>query len=234
MPGYVMHLAEARLILNKLKENRSSSWEQAFLLGNLLPDTRLKEGKAVSHFWNPKQLEDISRAPDLSMFLCKYGGRLNEPVILGYYAHLYLDACYVNKYWPRKLCFKNKLGMPEKKTAEIRSVEILDSHMEIPFKDFFTKEYYYGDYSRSNGWFISRYKIVPPEYMEPEGKKMDEVDFTDIKKVLDEFHLFCSDTKENRRVELKVFDLKSLDTLLHHTAAEFCSIMEKRLPSNEG
>lgn len=47
MPGYVIHLAEAELILDKMRKLRQidDAFEQAFLTGTLLPDTRLKGEK---------------------------------------------------------------------------------------------------------------------------------------------------------------------------------------------
>ena len=95
MPGFIIHLTEAAMIMEHMKKQPDSDWKQEFLLGNLLPDTRLGKDKAISHFWAPEGWENIARAPKLSRFLEKYGDRLNEPVILGYYAHLYLDERYV-------------------------------------------------------------------------------------------------------------------------------------------
>ena len=47
MPGYVIHLAEAELILDKMRKLRQidDAFEQAFLTDTLLPDTRLKGEK---------------------------------------------------------------------------------------------------------------------------------------------------------------------------------------------
>ena len=49
MPGYVIHLAEAELILDKMRKLRQTddAFEQAFLTGTLLPDTRLKGEKRL-------------------------------------------------------------------------------------------------------------------------------------------------------------------------------------------
>ncbi len=101
MPGFIIHLAEASMIMNRIGKDLDSDWKQEFLFGNLLPDTRLGGDKAISHFWSAEGAENIARAPKLSLFLEKYGHRLNEPVILGYYTHLYLDERYVDEYWPK-------------------------------------------------------------------------------------------------------------------------------------
>ena len=74
MPGYVIHLAEAELILDKMRKLRQTddAFEQAFLTGTLLPDTRLKGEKRFSHFWDPDKLECLALGPDLTRFTDKY------------------------------------------------------------------------------------------------------------------------------------------------------------------
>ena len=66
MPGYVIHIAQAYRILDILGEVRklSPAWREAFVTGNLLPDTRLKAEKGISHFWNPGDQDKIAKAPD--------------------------------------------------------------------------------------------------------------------------------------------------------------------------
>ncbi len=108
MPGFVIHLAEAIVIMESMKKKPDDAWRQDFLLGSLLPDTRLGEHKAVSHFWGCGQEEYIARAPKLSLFLEKYRHRLDEPAILGYYAHLYLDEHYVCRFGRRYCLLKTK------------------------------------------------------------------------------------------------------------------------------
>lgn len=51
MPGFIIHLTEAAMIMEHMKKQPDSDWKQEFLLGNLLPDTRLGKDKAISHFW---------------------------------------------------------------------------------------------------------------------------------------------------------------------------------------
>ena len=78
MPGYVIHLAEAELILDKMRKLRQidDAFEQAFLTGTLLPDTRLKGEKRFSHFWDPDKLECLALGPDLARFTDKYGRKI--------------------------------------------------------------------------------------------------------------------------------------------------------------
>ena len=133
MPGYVIHLAEAELILDKMRKLRQTddAFEQAFLTGTLLPDTRLKGEKRFSHFWDPDKLECLALGPDLARFTDKYGQRLNEPVMLGYLAHLHLDARYVTEYWPTVMAFYGCTGEPEYRKAHIAEVEIKRLHFAL-------------------------------------------------------------------------------------------------------
>ena len=58
MPGYVMHLAEADMILTAIRGKKalSDQWEEHFLTGNLLPDTRLLKEKRISLYrWDVRQ-----------------------------------------------------------------------------------------------------------------------------------------------------------------------------------
>ncbi len=221
MPGYVMHLVESRLILERLGKTEDTDWSKAFLLGSLLPDTRLKEEKAISHFWNEKCLKDIAKAPDLELFLKKYGNRLDEPLIFGYYLHLYLDVCYVRDYWPGNLAFKNSRGEAETEKAAIAYVVIRKDGKKVSLEDFFTREYYYGDYTLSNGWFIHRYHISPPEYAPIGSAGMEEVRLEDVKPLLEELDWLCRLSDEKDSEGMRVFDIGSLDRFLHETADRF-------------
>ena len=48
MPGYILHLTAAKILLDKTSTELS---ENNFLLGNLLPD--VERNKVISHFQDP-------------------------------------------------------------------------------------------------------------------------------------------------------------------------------------
>ena len=56
MPGYVIHLAEAELILDKMRKLRQidDAFEQAFLTGTLLPDPRNVKNTFPLLIWYPE------------------------------------------------------------------------------------------------------------------------------------------------------------------------------------
>ena len=221
MPGFMIHLAEASMIMDYMKKTPDLEWCRDFFLGSILPDTRLGADKAQSHFWRLEHLDHLAQAPDLSRFLEKYGHRLNEPVILGYYAHLYLDYAYVTGYWPKIMLFEDKDGKPEARKKEIAWVELKGSHQVIPFKDFFSGEYYYGDYTRSNAWFIQRYHIHTPEYRELDDVGIDEIKGADLMNTLDEIQYLCNQKDLGDETAMKVFDLTDLENFVLKTAEAF-------------
>ncbi len=221
MPGFIIHLTEAAMIMNHMETQPDAEWKQEFLLGNLLPDTRLGEDKEISHFWSPDGKENIARAPKLSLFLEKYGHRLDEPVILGYYAHLYLDERYVDEYWPKILTFEDAEGRPEPRRDLIHRVELKETGEFIPFKDFFSSEYYYGDYTRSNHWLVDKYHIQPPKYRFLENLNMDEVDASQLRRVLTELEYIFHKGRPGDERKMKVFNLEGLDAFVQYTAETF-------------
>lgn len=221
MPGFIIHLAEATMIMNYMEKSMDSQWKYEFLMGNLLPDTRLGAEKRISHFWSEESMENIARAPKLERFLNKYGHRLNEPIIFGYYAHLYLDERYVDTYWPTIIEFEDKEGNPEPRKGQIYEVELKRNGKKIPFEEFFTADNYYGDYTRSNHWLVERYHIEPPKYSLLENVNMDEVQAQDLKRVLDELEHICRSGHVGDEKDMAVFDLVSLDGFVQKTAKEF-------------
>ena len=213
MPGFIIHLAEATMLIHYMKKKTDPQWCYEFMMGSLLPDTRLGDEKKFSHFWDEVSMENIARAPKLERFLEKYGHRLNEPVVLGYYMHLYLDERYVNGYWPTILDFKNSEGHSEPKKNRIVCVELKQKGKSIPFHEFFTTENYYGDYTRSNHWLVEQYQIEPPVFSILNYVDIDEVDAKDLKRVIEELDHICQSAHLGDEKEMAVFDLKSLVTV---------------------
>lgn len=165
-------------------------------------------------------------APKLSLFLEKYRHRLDEPAILGYYAHLYLDEHYVCRFWPKVLSFEDKNGCIQSKKDKITQVELKHSGEKVPFEKFFSPEYYYGDYTRCNHWFVEKFHIKPPEYRNMELLGMNEVQPEALKDVLEELEYLFSRGCIGDEKWMKVFDLAELEAFVRDTAEAFCRHME--------
>lgn len=223
MPGYVMHLAEADMILTAIRGKKalSDQWEEHFLTGNLLPDTRLLKEKRISHFWNPAELGLIAKAPDLSLFLDKYHPDMEDPVMLGYLTHLYLDARYVHDYWPRCMAFYNREGKRETAADQVAQVEILKTGRRLPPSVFFSPRYYYGDYGRMNGFFVSRYHIHKPRWKDIEGFHMDEVKLEDMEIISKNMDWLLAHCGREEELSLEVFDIEEFDSFIRETAEQF-------------
>lgn len=224
MPGYVIHLAEAELILENIRKQRQidDAFEQAFLTGTLLPDTRLKGEKRYSHFWDPDQLERLALGPDLNRFTDKYGQRLDEPVMLGYLAHLHLDACYVTKYWPTVMTFYGCTGEPEYRKSHIAEVEVKRMKKRVPVSQFFSIDYYYGDYTKLNGYFVKKYHLRVPEWQNIPMSPPEEVNLQNMQMICRELEHLKQECHVGDEKRIQVFELESLERFMSASADEFC------------
>lgn len=231
MPGYVIHMAEASQIIDEISRIKGTppDYEQTqqFLVGNLLPDTRLRSEKQYSHFWNEEELADIARSPDLKLFLDKYGDRLSDPVYLGYYSHLYLDSRYVECYWPREMKFFDSSGHEQKLRRNVSYVQILRTGEKVPLDRFFSSEYYYGEYSRLNSYYVKRYHLTVPDVKTVRNFQMDEVKLEDMDRICSNLHRLIDRSEWDSRGRLRVFDKDSLEAFIHETAMNFVSLCRK-------
>lgn len=230
MPGYILHLTEAKTIVKELQlegYSLSDEWVNAFYLGNLLPDTKIKREKITSHFWNPESLIRQAIAPDLDRFFQKYRSQLKGPLILGYLSHLHLDACFVNSFWPSMWLFLDEEKNPETLQEHIRYAWLKVSNKEIPVKDFFSSAYYYGDYSRMNAYLLNKYRLNVPVYDSALDCPVEEVHIDDLKTVLEELQYLCDTVQPGAEKELTVFDLPSLEKFIAGTAEEMADLLLK-------
>lgn len=230
MPGYILHLTEAKTIIKELKAEGftcSDEWINAFYLGNLLPDTKRKKEKITSHFWNPDSLDQQAIAPDLDLFFKKYRDDLHTPLMLGYLSHLHLDACFVNSFWPSMWLFLDENKKPENLQEHIRYAWLKVSNKEIPVKDFFSSAYYYGDYSRMNAYLLNKYRLTVPFYNSDLNCPVEEVHIDDLKTVLEELQYLCDTVQPGAEKNLTVFDLPTLEAFIANTAEEMADMLLK-------
>lgn len=228
MPGYILHLTEAELILQELKEegcSLSPEWINAFRLGTLLPDTRRKKEKITSHFWESGDLQLQAIAPSIPLFLQKYREEIKGPLMLGYLSHLDLDACFVNTFWPSMWEFLDADLQLETLQEKIRSVYLKKNGKTIPVTDFFSSAHYYGDYSRMNAYFLRKYRLQIPVLDSSLSCPITEVCTEDLKEVLAELQYLCSTMQPGTEKELTVFDLPSLESFIQETARQMAAVL---------
>ena len=113
MPAWAIHLA----IATKLNKNleKTSQFKNAFLLGNIMPD--ILNGFVVknishqishneTHFAIEVQINNHKeRRHDIQGFYNKYNNKFDNPLILGYYAHILTDTFWNNIAYGEKGIF---------------------------------------------------------------------------------------------------------------------------------
>ncbi|MGN0395331.1 MAG: hypothetical protein ACI4EF_08205 [Coprococcus sp.] len=165
MPGYMFHLAEGQLILNKLNisSDYSSSFIHDFMLGCSIPDAT--SNKDFTHFRPIWQKELITKYPDIDYFLNTYESRISTACDFGILAHLQLDNLYVASYWKEHFCFEDKTGHETLIHKNIHHVRMLKNNYCIPYNEFFSDKYFYGDYDICNPYIYNDvHPCIPNDY----------------------------------------------------------------------
>ncbi len=226
MPGYIMHLAEERLILDKISEMRpvSESWEQRFRTGTLLPDTKLRDEKPLSHFWKAEEADLLARLPDLNAFTGKYAAQLQDPLVFGYLAHLHLDLLYLRDFWPAYIRFYNAGGTEEPVRANVKSVLILKTHQHVPIDEFFSPTWYYGEYGKLNYYFMDRYKVTLPDWQHVGTCTIEEVKMDDLAMILSHVGAHLESCRPGDDKALQIFDRDEVDSFIAAAAERFMSV----------
>ena len=119
MPNWKIHLEVGKRLNNYLKYNDRDY--NNFLLGNILPDInnayvvkdiKTKLGHDITHFDDNKSFKHYVT------FLSKYHNRIDEPIYLGYYVHLYTDYLFNREFY--NMIKKRQLDCMEKDTLRKR------------------------------------------------------------------------------------------------------------------
>ncbi len=160
MPGYIMHLAEGQIILDKLKQMDIdfSVSENEFLLGTILPDA--VADKELTHFRPASQKNRITKYPDIPRLFCACKGSRLSACDLGILAHLHMDARYVTDFWPHYFTFLDANHSYTTITADINHVLIYAGDRKMPLKQFFSDAWFYGEYDILNPYIIN--SVRPP------------------------------------------------------------------------
>lgn len=217
MPGYILHLTAAKILLNKIPKELS---ENNFLLGNLLPD--VEKNKVVSHFQNPRNNSKILRYPDLDDFVKKYRNLLEESSVYGYYYHLYIDRKFYKEYLPKLVTYFDAYGNVTDEREYVEWVCIKATGEKISFEQFYSDQYYYGDFTKMNNYLIENYALpmdLKPDSINP---VITEINYSDINKVIRELnsYLFMPVSAIN---DLNFFEINDLLSFLKLAANEWIS-----------
>lgn len=222
MPGYMLHLAAAKIYLhtwsaqNPFLEN--PDFQKKFFFGTLFPDAT--DQKERSHFRDRNRRGKMIEYPELSVFLRRYGEFLDQPDILGYYYHLYVDRRFLEEYIPNVVAFYDKEETITEEKDQVAFVEIKKSGKRIPLFRYLSEEYYYGDYTRLNPLLQKIFGLD----IDLEGMKkitrIQEAEVCRIEKLKEDFGKYCT-TDGIQSKELRVFDWKELKIFLIEIAEDF-------------
>ncbi len=221
MPGYVIHLAVAEKVI-KLCDITDDIVADSIRIGSIMPDTQKGDNKKESHFWTDENFKEFVRKPSINNFLDKYGSRLNEPYVFGYYAHLYFDYIFVSEYWKKHFSFMDNNMREVTLFDEVDMVKMLQEDRTVARKEFFSSEMYYGDYDRLNSYIIAQYNIKVPELteqMKQDSTIINEVNLKDVEDVLSDMITFIKKSDKNISYpQTKVFNLEELETLIEEVS----------------
>lgn len=238
MPGYIIHLVEADMIMNKLIEKKNmqdldfDQWKNMVYYGSLLPDVAGKM-KEESHFWNKGEDNKIVRVPNLETFYHLFSNRLSEPITLGYLIHLHLDNRFFGDFFSNQFSFLDEYGQKTDNINVVKDVLIKISGKIVDVKRFFSDEYLYGDYTKLNLYLINKYQLKVPEYpANPPAYELGTVRFSDLEKILNtKLNEFILDSGTMKCEKLNVFSEngKNLETFLDVAAEEFIQLFEESI-----
>lgn len=220
MPGYILHLTAARMYLDHLPPEDSlccdPKQQNDFFAGNLLPDS--VRDKSRSHFRDPAYRDRMIEWPHPDRFRQKYRNLMRDAGCRGYWFHLYIDRRFFRDYIPRVAEFLDESGTVTDRRDETAYVLVKKSGERVPLSRYLSEEYYYGDYTRMNTWLAEKYHL-PKTLEPPENPGIEEVDYRDLKKVLEELRGYWGVTVE-AALRLKVFDREDLLEFLERAAVE--------------
>lgn len=224
MPGYVIHLSEAILIMKQFEQKNivSEQWRANFLLGALLPDACQGHGeKSLTHFWKEEDLGKRIIVPDLVKFEKKYSIHFQEAVVFGYFSHLYLDYYFYKEYWPKVLEFRTEKNIPSIDSQIASHVWLKKQNCCISAEDFFSEAYSYGDYTKMNVWFCEKYQLQVPKYERLVGRVPEEAKEERLPRLLEDLNEFLRLGDEIRNEMTKIFDVVEVDNFLQEIAERF-------------
>lgn len=215
MPGYVIHMAAANRFF-EVCNIKDKAYKNDFMIGSIAPDVKKGSEKKISHFWADYAMADLVRRPELKSFIEKYGERLSEPYVFGYYCHLLLDVRFLDVYWKQHFQFFNENMHCETGYDRVSYVKVDDKEV-YDRNEFFSPALYYGDYNRMNPYFVKKYNIEHFVLTTPVSI-IDEVNpVHEIETIRNMITVMFEQKEEDGEVP-KVFCRNDLDELIETTA----------------
>ena len=224
MPGYVIHLTEAEMVIKLLQKKEitdsfNENWLQQFRLGNLMPDAFDDIHKGESHFRRRDDVDSIITHPDVHRFLKEYQISISNPALMGYFVHLYLDDVFFLYFERECVTFYDRCGNITSNNKQVANALIHSTGEIVKVNLLFSEEYMYGDYTKMNHYFQTKYDIKVPAFFEKVKVPVKEAINMDMSKLLHKLRRFLSEENDGEE-ELRVFTKESVESFLWKTAKD--------------
>lgn len=215
MPNWGEHLLIGNKILKKIKTE-----ENLFLFGNILPD--VQDGYLVKGISNiqPHQLNHYdlngenynpNNKKEYEIFYEKYANKMDNPIIMGYLAHLITDSLWNEAFYGGKCVQENGkiIGFMNKNNEFVKAgkTELRQNKQ----KDFEAFQYY----------IYEKYNMKLPKFSVDISKYANIIDVINIndedaKKVIEYINERKLDAV-NRNQEMQIFTVEELENLIDKT-----------------
>ena len=199
MASALIHIAVAKEINNNLQMN-----EKELFLGAIAPDInrQLGETKVKGHFL-PNADTDI---PILKKFLNKYGDKLTNSFIMGYYIHLFTDYLWFKYFIPEitnssdyiRLLSGDKINCSKEKISKL----------------------IYNDYTNLNISLIEEYNLdlsLFYEDIEIPNIKFDEIPLDKLQVIVDQMGIIIENSKKEYTYSFNIDNVKQFIELCKKT-----------------
>ncbi len=204
MASVVIHMCVASEINKKIKV---CNYEE-FLLGSIAPDISKIVGanRNLSHFISNTNF------PDIQKFLEKYGDKLDNDFMLGYFVHLYTDYLWY-KYFVTDINYKGLITL--------KDGSIIDYDKEL------FQKYLYNDYTNLNVRLLDEYNLDLSLFYNPLVKpnvQMDEIPIDRLQELLDDASVIIENSKNNKEY---LFDISNVKKFIEACTHLLCDELDK-------
>lgn len=180
-----------------------------FLLGSIAPDISKITGwsRDLSHF-----TDENTTYPDIDRFLKKYGNKIDNDFILGYFVHLFTDYLWY-KYFIRDIKYEGIIIFNDGRK------------LKLDMESF--RKYLYSDYTNMNVKLLDEYNLDLSLFYNPlviPNVQMDEIPISRLQELLDSASLIIENSKEHKDY---LFDITDVKNFITFSVQLICSEIEK-------
>lgn len=221
MPGFVLHLLHGKMFLEQSNLILSKDEQTQFQMGLLMPDANKTLNGDSSHFFSSNQNGKILKVPNLDDF--SYRIFIDQPFVLGYAAHLYLDKFFFDDYFRKFVNFLDADSFLTDEKDKVEKAFLVKRNKYISVDELFSEDYLYGDYTMLNQYLVKKYciKMIESTYVNNPIKEVDIADFALIQKSLEEYLNVSSG-----ETEMNIFTIESLENAIERYAFGFAQWVE--------